>query len=147
MLRRPILQCTNIVYHKSTEPLCPTNSCDSTAGQCSAAKLRCLPGYTCTIYCGHDACADARISGNDATHVDLLCEGNGACTTGKYYCGSGDCTLQCTNSGDCTNIRVLTTGKAHSWQCSGFCPSTLPANKMAVPAPTAYLQNGALPTV
>ena len=142
------------------------NSCDSVTQQCRGAKLRCLPGYDCTIYClgfvplhttlppiwypnwflwvnRDGACLDSAISGNDATHVDLICDGTGACGRGKYYCGSGDCTLQCANSDDCTDIRVLTTAKAHSWKCNGFRPSSLPAP--ITPAPTSTLNNNLIP--
>lgn len=115
--------------------------CDSAAEQCRGSKLRCLPGFPCTIHClGDGACLESKISGNDATHVDLVCDGSAACHSGKFYCGTGDCTLQCVNGDDCTGIRVKTATKAHSFLCDGHCPQHIPPPFAAQsPAPSTLL--------
>ena len=116
--------------------------CDSATQQCRSAKLRCLPGYPCTIYCLSDsACVDARISGADALHVDVICGGGQSCESGKFWCGIGDCSLQCTEQNDCTNFKAYWTDRAHSWKCNGLCPDSLPAARAATPRPTSTLSN------
>jgi len=111
--------------------------CDSTTSQCRGSKLRCLPGHPCTIYClGDGVCSTAMISGNGATHVDLICDGVSACSASKFYCGTGDCAVHCWSPTDCVNVDLRKENKAASFSCTGFCPADFPGTVDLAPPPS-----------
>merc|ERR1719229_272692 len=71
---------------------------------CKGQNLMCRPDDVCYIQCSAKSSCSAgtTIYGNGATDVQVACIAQDACIdSGAIYCGSGDCSLSCTDSTSC----------------------------------------------
>jgi len=110
--------------------------CDTRTDQCKSSSLQCKTGFPCTVYCmGKSVCTDARINGNGATDVTLICDGKDSCKSNTFNCGSGACTLECATRTDCEDTKA-NVGSASGFDCIGFCGESKGVPRPVTPRPT-----------
>eukprot|EP01084_Bolivina_argentea_P024139 45034_1 len=90
----------------------------------SSSNPTCRNGDPCEINCSMKECIDKTLDAQDATDVNIKCNGEDACKGNVYIiCGTGDCLLYCNNDlTSCQDATIVNPNqRAHTFKCFNYC--------------------------